>query len=437
MTLSAPAVSWWFLAATLVGLWFMWQALSPVPQPSRRSIPSFFAGWLANELAVHHVVWQLVATALFVWGGALSGWPGWVGLAIGVLQWCIAWRLVRAAVRTPGVVEQALVDALGPDHRDELPDTPAGWDRPRWAPVVLPVLIRHRDVERRRNVVYGRAGAQDLRLDVFAPRGSSVTDAHRRPAIVYVHGGAWTLGFRQHQGLPLLVEMARRGWVGIQPSYRLSPVATFPDHLVDVKRAIAWVRDHADELGVDPGMVAVAGGSAGGHLAALAALTADRAELQPGFDDADTAVQACVPIYGVYDPPNELGHQLPGLRGFLARYVLKADPDEAPERWRTASPAAQLHAGAPPFLVVHGDRDTLTSPQEGAAFAANLREVSRAPAGLVQLPGAQHAFDMFPSIRTAHLVLGVARFLAVVHRRTVGDGAAVDVHAGPGEWESP
>ena len=433
MSLAAPAISWWFLAATLVGLWFMRQALSPVPQPRLRAFPSFFAGWLANELAVHHVVWQLVATGLFVWAGALAGWPGWVGLGVGVVQWAIAWRLVRAAWRTPRVVEDALVEALGPSYRDELPSTEAGWDRPRWAPVVLPVLTGHRDVDRRHDVVYGRAGAQDLRLDVFSPRA----DGTRRPALVYVHGGGWSLGFRDRQGLPLLVELARRGWVGIQPSYRLSPVATFPDHLADVKRAIAWVRANADELGVDPGMVAVAGGSAGGHLAALAALTGERRDLQPGFEDDDASVQACVPLYGVYDPPNELGHQYPGLRDFLARVVLKADPEERPERWRTASPTAQIHAGAPPFLVVHGDRDTLTSPQEAAAFAANLRETSRAPVGLIQLPGAQHAFDMFPSIRTAHLVLGVARFLEVTHQRTTGatTDAGAQLHAG--DRESP
>ncbi len=414
MTWTAPAISWWFLAATIVGLWFTRQALHPVAQPARRAIPSFFAGWLANELAVHHVVWQVVATVAFVWAGALEGWPGWVGLVLGVVQWLMALRLVRASLQTPHVVDAALVEALGPGYRDELPDHPVGWERPRWSTVVFPLLMHHREVRRRGNVVFARAGGRDLALDVFAPRASGDT---RRPVVVYLHGGGWTLGFRRHQGLPLLVEMARRGWVGIRPSYRLSPLATFPDHLVDAKRAIAWVRTHADDLGVDPDMVTVAGGSAGGHLAALAGLTHDRADLQPGFEDADTSVAACVPIYGLYDPPGELGHQLPGVQAFMARFVLKADPDEDPALWRTASPNAQVRADAPPFLVVHGDRDTITSPQEARAFVENLRAVSRSPTGLLLLPGAQHAFDMFPSIRTAHLVLGVARFLEVVRGR--------------------
>ncbi len=199
-----------------------------------------------------------------------------------------------------------------------------------------------------------------------------------------------------------------------------------PEPVVDVKRAIAWVRRHADELGVDPAFVAVAGGSAGGHLAALVALTPGRDDLQPGFEDADTSVQACVPVYGVYDLADDLGLQVPGMDGFLARYVLKADPDEDPERWDTSSPLRQVGPQAPPVLAVHGARDTLASPAVARAFVARLREVATRPVGYVELPGAQHAFDLFPSIRTAHTVLGMARFLAVVRARSAcEDGSDV------------
>jgi acetyl esterase/lipase len=216
--------------------------------------------------------------------------------------------------------------------------------------------------------------------------------------------------------------MASRGWIGVQPSYRLSPLATFPEHLIDVKRAIAWVREHADELGADPDFVVVSGGSAGGHLAALTALTGGRRDLQPGFEDADASVQACVPFYGVYDPGNRLGHQSPDMTEFLTRVVVKADPDERPDRWATASPLEQIGPGAPPFLVVHGERDSLTSPQEAGAFTANVKEATSSPVGFVGLPGAQHAFDVFPSIRTAYTIRGVARFLATLHAATQTSG---------------
>lgn len=414
------SVGAWFLAVCLVGVWFTWQALRPAPLPSRRAVPSFFAGWLTNELAGHHLVWQAVATAGFVAAGALKTWPGWVALALVAAQWVGLVSLLVDARRARHVVDAAVTEALGPDYRDELPASDESWDRIRTRGLVIPFTARHPRVEVDRDRRYARAAATDLHLDVFRPRGGGQPGdpsggPARRPALVYVHGGAWTLGYRDRQGGPLLTEMAARGWVGIRPGYRLSPAATFPDHLVDVKRAIAWVRDHADELGIDPAFVAIAGGSAGGHLAALAALTAGRTDLQPGFETADTSVQACVPFYGVYDVAGD-----PDLRALLARYVLKSDPHEDPQRWGTFTPMRQLHADAPPFLVAHGARDTLTSPPEARAFAAALDEISHAPVGYAELPGAQHAFDVFPSLRTANALRGVARFLAVTHARASG-----------------
>ena len=96
-------------------------------------------------------------------------------------------------------------------------------------------------------------------------------------------------------------------------NYALSPKATFPDHLIDVKRALAWVKEHIAEYGGDPGYVVISGGSAGGHLSSLAALTPNRPEYQPGFEAVDTTVQACVPFYGVYDFTNR-----DGIRGARA-----------------------------------------------------------------------------------------------------------------------
>ena len=410
-------VSWLYLAAALVGLWFTKQALWPVPLPKRRSIPSFFAAWMTNELAAHHIVWQAVATAAFVAAGALGAWPGWVALGLTLISWLGMGHLLREAWRARPAVDQALRDAFG----DEATSIEDAHDRGiRWSSLVVPFRIRRSGVTRRRDVVFARAGGRDLRCDVIAPDAAG----GRRPALVYVHGGAWVLGFRERQGLPLLYEMAARGWVCVSADYRLSPWATFPEHLEDVKRAIAWVRAHADELGVDPGFVAVAGNSAGGHLAALAALTGDRADLQPGFEDADTHVQACVPSYGVYDVTTRGGHTSPEMEELFARHVMKATPDEDPERYRLASPVEQVRGDAPPFLVVHGDRDTLASPEAAEAFVDRLREVSHAPVAEVRVPGAEHAFDTFPSIRTAIVVQGIARFLDHVHRVAVTAGCA-------------
>ena len=131
--------------------------------------------------------------------------------------------------------------------------------------------------------------------------------------MVYIHGGAWVIGDKREQGKPMMYELVARGWVCVAINYRLSPKATWPDHIVDAKRAVAWVKEHIGEYGGDPSFVAVSGGSAGGHLCALLALSAGDPAFQPGFEDADTSVQACVPFYGVMDL-TELARRLGHLR---------------------------------------------------------------------------------------------------------------------------
>ena len=138
--------------------------------------------------------------------------------------------------------------------------------------------------------------------------------------------------------------------------YRLSPKATFPDHLVDVKTAIAWIRDHAEEYGIDPDFLAVTGGSAGGHLTALTALTQNDPRYQPGFESADTSVQAAVPFYGVYDFTNRAGTMPSQFRDwFLQPLIMKAFYDDEPERFREASPLDNLR----PDLQRYGWRGCL------------------------------------------------------------------------------
>jgi acetyl esterase/lipase len=186
--------------------------------------------------------------------------------------------------------------------------------------------------------------------------------------------------------------------------------------LVDLKRALAFIREHADEYGVDPDFIAVTGGSAGGHLTALMALTQNDPRYQPGFEDADTSLQAAVPFYGVYDFTDRKGYYQKGVVDRLfGRIVLKAKLAEEPEKFAEASPLDHVRADAPPFLVIHGDKDTL-APVEGARdFVEDLRAVSEAPVLYLELKGAQHAFEVFPSIRTNQVVRAAERFLESLH----------------------
>src|SRR5439155_1458730 len=169
-----------------------------------------------------------------------------------------------------------------------LPATPAISRYPR-SHAALPTRVARRPgVRRARDVVYACPDGTPLKLDICTP---ALPSPRPLPAIVQVHGGGFVTGSRR-EALPLVTHLAANGWATFSIDYRLSPRATFPDHLVDVKRAIAWVRENADAYGVDPSFVAVTGGSAGATLAALAALTANDETLQPGFEDADTSVAA-------------------------------------------------------------------------------------------------------------------------------------------------
>ncbi|NNL64873.1 MAG: alpha/beta hydrolase [Myxococcales bacterium] len=413
--MEVPVVSWLFLGVCLVGAWLAWNVYRPLDGRYTAG-PSFFLGWLNGELGIHHIFWQGVVTLVFIRLGALDHAPGQLGLAIALASWAALGFHYLRGFEAKGALDRALDEALGPDHAP-MPD------RVAWGPILRPFPIHAPGVERIRNVVYGRAAAQDLKLDLYRPRGT-VAGAGL-PVFFYVHGGGWVIGTKNTQGLPIVNQLAERGWLCVNVNYRLSPGATFPDHLIDLKRALHWLRNEGVAYGADPDFVAVGGGSAGGHLSALLALTAGDPEYQPGFEDADTSVQAAVPIFGVYDfvePGKTWGHG--GLAPFLEKHVMKATFAEDPKAFEKASPLHRIGPDAPPFLVVHGGSDTLVPPGEAREFVRAFRETASAPIGYAEIPGAQHAFDQFPSLRSQITRRGIEIFLEGIREAHVRRSAA-------------
>ena len=201
-------------------------------------------------------------------------------------------------------------------------------------------------------------------------------------------------------------------------NYRLSPADAFPAHIVDVKKAIAWIKENIAEYGGDPNFIAITGGSAGGHLSSLAALTPNRAQWQPGFEDVDTTVQAAVPFYGVYDFLDRYDIRTGmSMEGMIADKVMQCSKEDNRELWDECSPLSHVNADAPPMYVIQGSHDSLVWVEEARVFVSALQSVALNPVAYAELPGAQHAFEIFHSVRTDEVVNSVSDFLEWSHAK--------------------
>lgn len=392
------------VGAAMFGL--VLNALRPSASPAA-IMPSYVASWLTTELAPHNLMIAVGAAIGLSAAGGLDGWKGWLGLGLIVASAAMLAGMILESHAARRVLEQALATGLGPDYGDRIvePRTPTYDLRVPRRQLILPFLMRHPDVQRTRNRSYGPHGKRNL-LDVYRHR----KPAMNAPILFQIHGGAWTYG-NKNQGKPLMLHFASRGWVCFAANYRLAPKATWPDLIVDVKRAIAWIREHAQEFGADPSFILVAGGSAGGHLAALAALTPNDPVYQPGFEESDTTVHAAAPFYGAYDFTNAAEHRTQEMtKKFFAKKVIKKDFGANRKDFELASPLYRISAVAPPFFVIHGSRDTMLPVEQARLFVQRLRETSRAPVCYAELPATQHGFDLFSSIRTAHATRAVERF---------------------------
>ncbi|WP_371494709.1 alpha/beta hydrolase [Kitasatospora sp. NBC_00374] len=357
-------------------------ALAPVRRPRPLAAVSFRIGLVIGELPFVALAWILLWTAVAFAQEDIHAPASWATVASAAVTAAGLAVVVTRGWRGRAAVERALAEGLGPDWRKAItPDTAAGLRRRRPLARILlrPFAGRPRGVVRVANLPYGTAGRRH-RIDVYHHH-SRPTNA---PVLIHLHGGGYHGGRKSKHSMPLLYRLASLGWVCVSANYRLRPDVEHPEHLIDAKRVIAWVHEHGDAYGADPATLFMAGSSAGGHLAALAALTPGDPALQPGFEAADTSVTAVIGLNGYYGPYYGRG----------------------PE----SSPSTHITADAPPFLLVHGDRDTEVPVAIARRFAADLRGASVATVVYAELPGAQHAFDLFHSLRFEAVVDGVEAF---------------------------
>ncbi|KAA0108171.1 alpha/beta hydrolase [Mycolicibacterium sp. P1-5] len=380
-----------------------------------------YARWLARAKPGDYVIALSAASASVpLIGRHLEVLGGFAALGVGGRRYVssIGVRLTQARLSpvsaeernaqralTPSLLTEALggvvaADQLAqpwPAHRDRAPFLKAAGQR-RYV--------------YRSSVRYGDRPGQ--LLDVWRS-----PEAIREPApvLVFVPGGAWVFGRRELQGHALMAHLARRGWVCLSIQYGSSPRHRWPRQITDVKAAIAWARANAAKFGGDPNFVAVAGCSAGGHLATLAGLTDSDPQWQTDLlAGADTSVDAVVSVYGLYDWHDRSTPERDRFLEFLERVVVQRPQARRPEIYLAASPMERVHSSAPPFLAIHGSNDGLIPVGEARGFVARLRSVSESPVCYIELPGVGHGFDLIDGTRTAPVVAAIGRFLHHVHQ---------------------
>ena len=397
------------LVYAMVCSFFTLLAIKPMPRlPGVLLVPIFLLTLPVTELTIYVLVCESIGAIWFIGTGALSEPYGHWAFALFCLNIAGLVWLFRCQWVTGSILEQALEQAgISRDNQADRPLRVRDW--------LLPKPICPKTVETLKDIAY--ADSHPLQtLDIYRAKKSSKV---ARPVLLFIHGGGWYLGDKSDQGLPLLHFMADQGWLCVSINYRLAPDNRLPAHIIDVKHAIQWIKKNIAEYGGDPNFIAAAGGSAGGHLSALAALTGGKDRLrerfQPGFETADTEIQAAVSLYGMYDFVDSSGLNINTvMRKLLEDKIMPKPLHDDPELWRDVSPLSNVHEDAPPHLIIHGSHDPMMSPADSTHFSTSLQAVSASSVAIAILPGAQHAFDLLPSLRTAMTVRKILQFLNAV-----------------------
>jgi acetyl esterase/lipase len=244
-----------------------------------------------------------------------------------------------------------------------------------------------------RDQVWDSSTGQNLVADLYLPEKGGPF-----PAVIHIHGGAWIVG---NKAMPMATffgeHLACRGYAFFDVQYRLAPEIHFPQDIQDIKCAIRWLRGNAEQYHIDKSRFITMGGSAGGHLTAMVALTADDHFFDPvcpGFPGESFQVQAAVPFYGVHDWTNWIDTRTFNLEQIYLNLPPDASEREKQEMREKVSPITYAAHAPGPFLIIQGDADIGIPVHQGQALQDALTEAGKA-GRLVFIPGANHGFDIY------------------------------------------
>lgn len=244
----------------------------------------------------------------------------------------------------------------------------------------------------------------DRPMDLYLPIREGNTP---RPALLIIHGGGWSGGDKaDRRQVDFATFAVDQGYVAASINYTLTRPAgkpnpsdkrkgAWPTNIADCKSALRWLKAHRTTLGIDPGKIAVIGGSAGGHLSLLTGLSANSAELNRlgAYTDQDNSVACIIDFYGI-----------PDVRRWGGASFIDTPLKQDPEAWALASPVTHLTKDSPPILIVHGTADAMVDIRLSDEFVAILKEKG-ARHEYVVIPEGKHSFALTPPQRDLRPVL--------------------------------
>ncbi|MDN3923209.1 alpha/beta hydrolase [Roseateles violae] len=398
-------------------LWLLLSGMAVFRWTGRQSIIRSYYDSMAlagSELGPQLLLIALAVSASLLASGALATPSGQVGAALTLLSVGLLSIAIGRGWADGARFEAALQQSFGAEYRQAILPERARLLREQlsWRDWIRPLDFDEQGIETMADIAYGEHGERN-RLDLLRSAEPAAAGAPPRPVLIEMHGGGYMWGGKNMAGKPLMHLLARRGWIVVTLNYRLVPAARWPAPLVDAKKAVAWIREHIAEYGGDPGFIVATGASAGGNLSALLALTAGQPRYQPGFESADTRIQAAVPFYAGLaadrlDPDDLLGRH-------LYNHVLPPESRDDPKVQADLYPSTHIGADAAPFFVLTGTHDALARVEDTRLFVERLRASSQAPVAYAEAYGANHGFDDAHSIRAGLAANAVQRFLELLY----------------------
>jgi acetyl esterase/lipase len=231
------------------------------------------------------------------------------------------------------------------------------------------------------DIVYGETKERELKLDIIKP----ISATEKFPAIIYVHGGGWMSGDKRKVGGEWNASFAEHGYVCININFRLSGEAIFPAPLLDVKQAIRWVKKNASNYNIDENKIGIWGHSSGGHLATLAALSANHPDYLTEDSRVSDTVNAVATLAGPVDlllmgdwHNNPKSPESKFLGGSVQKQITQANK---------ANPINYINEDIPPVLIIQGDNDEICPVQQSQILHSKLLN-----SAYLEIKGADHDF---------------------------------------------